>query len=188
VTVPLVVIIGLALGLAGGGGPDSTKNPTTGSLPAITVAAPPNGTAESDSCTKVLEQLPVQLQVGKQTLSPRVVHTTPDSPFVVAWGDPAVVLSCGAARPKDLHAGSSADFVSAGPETGPFYDVTSSDGADVFTTVDRAAYVAVTIPGKYQGSSVMPPLSDAIAHALPTPVCSTDPQTPNPDDLCDRRA
>jgi Protein of unknown function (DUF3515) len=183
--VPLVIIIGLALGFAGGdGGPDSTANPTTGVLPPITATAPPNATAQAAACTKVLEQLPVQL--GK--LRARVVHTTPDSPYVVAWGDPAVVLSCGAARPKDLVPGSSVEDVAAGPDTGPFYDVIGSgSGANVWTTVDRAAYVQVTVPGKYQGGTVMPPISEAIAAALPTPVCSTDPAEPDPEKLCTRR-
>jgi hypothetical protein len=56
----------------------------------------------------------------------------------------------------------------------------------VFTTVDREAYVSITVPGAYQGSAVLPPLSQAIAAALPA-VCSTDPATPDPNQLCTRR-
>ena len=57
--------------------------------------------------------------------------------------------------------------------------------ANVFTTVDRAAYVSVTIPNKYQGGDVMPAISGAIATALPA-VCSTDNTQPVAT-LCTRR-
>lgn len=183
-TVPLVIIVALAVGALSGAGDsgssNSTTNPTAGALPPVSPSAPPHGTAQAAACNKVIEQLPVQL--GK--LLPRVVHT--DSPYVYAWGDPAVVLRCGVDRPKDLTAGSSAEFVTAGPDTGPFYDVTSDGSANVFTTVDRGPYISVEVPSKYQGADVMPPLSDVIAKALPA-VCTTDPNTPDPEKLCTRR-
>ena len=181
---PLVVIVGLALGIASSGGGSSNQigNPATGALPPVTASAPPHAAAEAAPCTKVLEQLPVTL--GK--LAPRVVHTTPDSPYVIAWGDPPVVLRCGVDKPKDLYPGSSVEFVTAGPDTGPFYDVTSANGANVFTTVDRAAYISVTVPSAYQGADVMPPLSAAIAKALPA-VCTTNSATADLSKLCTRR-
>jgi hypothetical protein len=177
--VPLVVIIALVIAAVNGtGGPDSTTNPTSGVLPPVNVPTPARQAAEVGACAKVTAKLPVQLG----PLAPRIVH----APSVVAWGDPAVVLACGVGRPADLKPGSSTQFVTAGPDAGPFYDVTSSHGANVFTTVDRAAYISVTVPAKYQGANVMPPLSRAIAAALP-PVCSTDPNEPDPAKLCTRR-
>jgi hypothetical protein len=130
----------------------------------------------------VLAQLPVTLT----GLDPRVVHTKPETPYVVAWGDPAIVLQCGVARPKDLKAGSGAQFILGGAGTGPYYDVQRDGDANVYTTVDRAAYVSITIPANYQGADKLPPLSTAIAKALPA-VCSTDALTPNVNDLCTRR-
>ena len=50
---------------------------------------------------------------------------------------------------------------------------------------DRAAYISVTIPAKYPGGNVMPPLATALGKALP-PVCSTDPTAPL-EKLCTRR-
>ena len=179
---PFVVIVALAIAAISGTGPSDSGNATSGPLPVLTPPAPPQANAQASACNKVLEQLPVQLG----TLQPRVVHTHPDSPYVVAWGNPAVVLTCGVERPKDLRPGSSAEFVTAGPDTGPFYDVTNAAGSNVFTAVDRAPYISVVVPGKYQGADVMPALSDAIAKALPA-VCTTDPNTPNPDRLCTRR-
>jgi uncharacterized protein DUF3515 len=179
-----VVILALviaALGV-GGSGPDSTANPTAHALPALTPSAPPHAAAEAPACNKVLEKLPVELGA----LPPRVVHAHPDTPYVVAWGDPAVVLSCGASRPKNLKPGSSDPFIAGGVDTGPFYDVTRVGNANVWTTVDRGPYISISVPSKYQGADVLPPLSTAIAKALP-PVCSTDPAAPDPDTLCDRR-
>lgn len=182
---PLVVIVGLALGIAGGGGGTSNQigNPATGALPPVTASAPPHAAADAASCTKVLEQLPVTL--GK--LAPRVVHTTPDTPYVVAWGDPPVVLRCGVDRPKDLVPGSSVQDFTAGSTSGPYYDVTKSGDANVWTTVDRAVYISITVPSAYQGADLVPPLSEAIAKALPA-VCDATGTAPNPADLCTRRA
>jgi Protein of unknown function (DUF3515) len=138
--------------------------------------------AEAAPCADLLEHLPVRLGA----LNPRIVHTTPDSPYVVAWGDPAVVLACGVDRPTSLRPGSSAQYFANGPQTGPFYDVTKGADGNVWTTVDRKPYISVTVPAKYQGADVLPPLSEAIAKALPA-VCSTDPAEPDPAKLCTRR-
>jgi hypothetical protein len=183
VTVPLVVLVALVIvSLGSGGNTGSSSNPTAGALPPLSPSAPAHAAAQASACNRVLEQLPVQLG----NLQPRVVHSHPDSPYVVAWGDPPVVLSCGVDRPKDLQPGSSAQYFTNGPAAGPFYDVTSHSGVNVWTTVDRAPYISIEVPSKYQGADVLPPLSGAIAQALPA-VCSTDPSTPDPSKLCTRR-
>jgi hypothetical protein len=130
----------------------------------------------------VLEGLPVSL--GK--LAPRVVHTHPDANFVVAWGDPAIVLACGVDRPKDLQPGSGQPFVSGGSLAGPYFDVTHVGSANVYTTVDRAPYIAVTVPSTYIVADYLPILSAVIRKALPA-VCSTDSSTPDITKLCTRR-
>lgn len=124
-------------------------------------------------CARLLAELPLQL--GR--LQPRVVHTPSDTPNVVGWGDPAVLLSCGVARPAGLRPGSTAQYFTNGPAAGPFYIVTSGNDVEVWTTVDREPYIAITVPDEYQGSDVLPPLSRAIARALPA-VCRTDPTAP----------
>jgi hypothetical protein len=184
VTLPVVVLVALAIGAAtGGNNSNSTADPTAGVLPAVTASAPPQVAAQAGPCAMLLTHLPVQL--GK--LAPRVVHTKPDTPYVVAWGAPAVVLSCGVDRPKSLTPGSSAQFQSGGVETGPFYDVTAGSGGNVWTTVDRGPYISILVPRKYQGADVLPALSQAIAKALPA-VCTTDSATPDPAKLCTRRS
>jgi hypothetical protein len=183
ITVPFIVIVGLAIGAVfGSGDSGSGSHSSSRALPALTPSAPPHAAAETAACARVLAELPRQL--GR--LQPRVVRPHPDSPFIVAWGEPPVVLRCGVDRPAELKAGSSAVFQSGGTESGPFYDVTRSGSANVWTTVDRGPYISITVPAKYQGSAVLPPLSAAIAKALPA-VCTTDPNTSDPAKLCTRR-
>jgi hypothetical protein len=180
-----VVVIALVIGAisgTGGKGADSTRNPTAAALPALTPSAPPQAAAQATSCNKVLEQLPVRL--GR--LEPRVVHSHPDSPYIVAWGDPAVVLSCGVERPKDLVPGSATEFLAGGTTSGPFYDVTRQGAANLWTTVDRGPYISIRVPAQYQGADVLPPLSTAIATALPA-VCTTNSSEPDVTKLCTRR-
>jgi hypothetical protein len=182
VTVPLIVIAAFAIAhFTGSGSPSSTQS--AGPLPALTLSAPPHATSEAGACTKVLEQLPVQLQ----RLDPRIVHPRPDTPFVVAWGDPPVVLRCGVDRPKDLTPASGADYILGGNRAGPFYDVQRTGDANVWTTVDRAAYISITVPAKY-AAGPLPPLSRAIAQALPAvcAVAGADPTAPTKD-LCTHR-
>ncbi|WP_375501206.1 DUF3515 domain-containing protein [uncultured Jatrophihabitans sp.] len=166
-TLPIVVIGAFAIVAAtNGGGSSSNSSPGPGSP--LTPSAPPNATRQAAACTKVLAQLPVQLG----TLAPRVVRPNPPTAFVVAWGNPAVILSCGAARPKSLHPGSSTQYFQNGTvASGPYFDATKGSGGRTdWITVDRAAYISISVPPKYQGSTVLPPLSDAIAKALPA-VC-----------------
>ena len=73
----------------------------------------------------VVAELPVQLG----TLAPRVVRTSLGD--VVAWGDPPVVLACGAAKPKALYPGSGEQVFNAGEVAGPYYMVDRSGEANV---------------------------------------------------------
>jgi hypothetical protein len=169
VALPLVAlgVIGVVIGTSGPSRTASHSPPPGQALPAVTASAPPEAARFAAQCTKVLQRLPVQLH----GLAPRVVHTTPDTPFVVAWGDPPVILRCGVARPAVLHPGSSAELLSATGRGGPYFDVTRSGDDEVWTSVDRAVYIAVAVPLQY-ASGPVPPLARAIAAALP-PVCTT---------------
>ena len=100
------------------------------------------------------------------------MHTTPDTPFVVAWGDPAVVLRCGVARPASLQPGSAAQFIQHGnAANGPYFDVTQVRRRQRVHQRRPRGLRLDHDPGKYQGGDVMPPISAAIAKALPA-VCS----------------
>ena len=144
-------------------------------MPAISVAAPPSNPAAEAPCTKVLAQLPVDLDglPSRPALS--------QSTFVVAWGDPAVVLRCGVPRPKGLVAGSDAFTTGV---NGVYFWVDHQKKTTVFTVIDRAAYVEVTVPLTYAGGPLSP-IADAVAKALPA-VCVVDPAQPV-DKQCTRR-
>ncbi len=177
-----MLVVGLLLG--GAGSSDTSSHPSQGAvLPPATVSAPPSSdSATVSACAQVISAMPLTLdgQNVRRTVS------TPASGAIQAWGDPPIVLRCGVSRPAALHAGSSAQFQSGGVAGGPYYDVTGAAGANVWTTVDRAVYIAVTVPSKYQGGDVMPTVSRAIAKVLPA-VCSTNPQEPDVTTLCTRR-
>ena len=131
----------LAFLLTAGHGSKGSGTPTpkaSGPLPAVTIAAPPSPSAATTSaCVKVFAKLPVQLG----DLDPRKTDT--NSSFVAAWGDPAIVLRCGVAKPAGLN----------NPNAPGLQDVNGVIWAPelqktqaIFTTVDRAAYIEVTVP------------------------------------------
>lgn len=183
---PFVVIAAVAFASLAGTDPTPSASTSDPGAP-LSFAAPPQAAAQAAPCAKVLATLPVTLT----KLAPRVVHTEPETPFVVAWGSPAVVLRCGVDRPRSLVPASvdptkAPQYFSATGPGGPYFDVTD-DGADakVYTSVDRAAYVSITIPRTY-AAAPLPALSTALAKALPA-VCAVDPTAPTAE-LCTHRA
>jgi hypothetical protein len=172
--VAVIVAFALARG-ARTGRPAATSS---GPLPPITVSAPPADAAADAPCAQVLSALPVQLG----PLEPRVVHAEPDSPNVVAWGDPAVVLRCGVPRPSDFVPTS--DVYNVG---GVYWLAVKRKSAVVWTVIDRAVYVEVTIPRK-QAFQPLPQLGQAITTKLRA-ICAVpeDGSVPRPDQLCVNR-
>ncbi|MDX6739086.1 DUF3515 domain-containing protein [Actinocorallia sp. A-T 12471] len=73
-------------------------------------------------------------------------ETDPSSPYVAAWGSPAIAVRCGVARPTD-------------PDSGLIERIVTVDGLDwlpaagdrpsTWTLVARNVYVEVTIPQEY---------------------------------------
>jgi hypothetical protein len=145
-------------------------------------ASPVNGATAGD-CAKVLTALPARLADLNQR---RVISL---SPYVVAWGDPAVVLRCGVSRPAVLTPGSSELLFPIRGATGTvIWAPVNLPTQNIFTTVDRSVYIEVTVPTSYR-QPPLAPLSDAIATVLPA-VCRV-PQPgqppPPPATLCTRR-
>ncbi|MGN6609568.1 MAG: DUF3515 domain-containing protein [Jatrophihabitans sp.] len=167
-TIPVVV---LALLLFANLTADPKPTPTTsapGALPAVTAPAPPLASAHQAECTEVLQKLPIQLS----GLVQRVVHPTPDTPFVVAWGQPPVIWSCGVERPKELTPGSSAQAVAV---DGVWFLPVASKDETIWTAVDRSVYFQVVVPKGY-AQPPLAPIADAIA-TLPQ-VCVIDASKP----------
>lgn len=179
VTIPFIIVAAFAINAVTG--ETSTKPSSSASATAapVTAAAPALATQQTANCAKVLAKLPVAL-LGKP---PRVVHTTPDTPFVVAWGQPAIVLSCGVAKPAQLRPGSAVQYRDI---DGFDFVLDLGRSSALYTSVDRAAYVSIDFPAGVQPATYLPTLAAAIKGALPA-VCSTDSATPNPENLCTRR-
>jgi hypothetical protein len=70
--------------------------------------------------------------------------TTPDSPQVAAWGDPAIVLRCGVSRPASYDPTSQVVFVD-----GISWYAESRGDAMTFTAMNRAVFIDVTVPAAY---------------------------------------
>jgi hypothetical protein len=165
VLVPLVVVALVLVNVlrpddARTGGPVAEVSGTTSSprddLPVLDVDTPDVTPTADLACPVLMQQLPNELA----GLPSRMVRS--DSPYAYAWGDPAVVLICGAAPPAGYVVGAGTLVVS-GVEW--FVD-TSDPDAVVWTTVDRTVPVQVRVPAD-QDSAGPTALSPVIANALP---------------------
>lgn len=159
--VALVVIVNVVGGRSGGqSGPVAEVSGTTSSarenLPVVTVQTPPVTPQADASCPALVDALPATLV---DEASRRVKSA---SPYVRAWGDPAVVLICGVDRPA-------AFVIGAGLITidGVQWFVDTSDPKTVvWTAVDRPVYVQMRVPASTDSATVTA-VSDELAKALP---------------------
>ncbi|HEV7191661.1 MAG TPA: DUF3515 domain-containing protein [Jatrophihabitantaceae bacterium] len=176
VTVPIVLVVALLLGHLQHKNPAPVRSGSPAALAPVTVAAPPANSAADAPCTKLLGVLPLSL--NGLAVRPALSTWT----YVVAWGDPAIVLRCGVPRPAALTPGSSAQTIGI---DGVYWLPAQQKKQTVWTVIDRAAYIEVTVPSSY----AQPPLaviSDALASVLPA-VCVVDPAVTDPTKLCTRR-
>jgi hypothetical protein len=161
VTLPLVLVVALLLDKSGSGSGGSSSSPAA--LAPVTVSAPASSDARTVStCANVISALPLVL--GGQDV--RRTVSDPASPSIVAWGDPAIVLRCGVDRPASLKPNSGDFLVSVNSVV--FLPDKQSD-ATVFTVIDRAVYLDVTVPTSY-AQPPLGPIATAIAKVL-KPVC-----------------
>ena len=183
ITLPLVVLLAFAFDAG------RTHKTTPGPLGPVVVSTPPSvGNAASDSCEKVIEKLPVKLD----GMTPRVVHGSSagvDTRYVVAWGNPPVILSCGVGRPATLKPGSDVELFGVGQgDHNSLVLATHTKTTDVFTVVDRPVYVSIAVPKSLNRDPVSV-LAGLVAQELPS-VCDAQANTgpPVPDaKLCTHR-
>ncbi|MFD7918640.1 DUF3515 domain-containing protein [Streptomyces sp. NPDC059740] len=99
--------------------------------------------------------------------------TDPVSPYTAAWGDPAVQLRCGVAKPEALQPGSehyNPDADSA-DVNGVEWLFEKQDDGYLFTTVLRKTYVAVRVPGHYSPEvDALVDLASAVRSTVPAGV------------------
>jgi hypothetical protein len=179
VAVPVVIVAGLLLGGAGSQSGGSSPSASGSVLPAVSVSAPADSSgATVSTCANVISALPLRLA----GLDLRRTISNPPSSSIVAWGDPAVVLRCGVARPSNLGPSLSAEL----------FEVDSvlllpakTSATTTFTVIDRSVYLDVTVPSSY-GQPPLGPIMDAVRKVLPKPVCVQTPTAPR-GRLCTRR-
>jgi hypothetical protein len=162
VVVALVVLVH-ALGGTGAGGSGTPPAQVSGGtstpredLPVLPVKVPPVTPAIDASCPALMKTLPLELS-GKQS---RRVKS--DTPYAYAWGDPPVVLICGADRPAGYVAGAALIQING---VGWYVD-TSNPDTTVWTTVDRPVHVLISLPSSVDSAPVTA-LTPQIAAALP---------------------
>jgi hypothetical protein len=166
VAVPVAVLLALLLSrgeLRGDRPPAPAPTPTVArlsALPPVAVPPPAASAAGARACPTLIRALPAQLGdlVGRPVRS--------GSSWVLAWGEPPVVLRCGVPRP--------AAFVPGAPDVvavnGVTWFVQPHGERTVWTVVDRSVYIEATVPSGY-ASAPIPPLSDAVTAALrPVPL------------------
>lgn len=133
------------------------------------------------------------LQYLPQTLDglkPRVVHPRPDTPFVVAWGDPAILFRCGVARPAELRPQSSDQIFSANGAAGPYWLPVRDAKETTWTVIDRSVYIQLSVPNAYS-QPPLAPVGAAVVKGLPEAVClpqaALGQTPPAAADLCTQR-
>ena len=173
VAVPLTVVlvaVAVVAGTRGDGGSEAaplaptTAPARTAPLPAVKVAAPAAlSTAAQRACQGLVSALPTDLG----DLPGRPVDSS--SPYVAAWGEPAVTLRCGVARPPSFIATADVQQIN-----GVTWFAERRGGTTAWTAVDRPVYVEVLVPAA-DASAPVARLSTPIAATLqPRPVDPAD--------------
>lgn len=114
----------------------------------------PTGAPAPAACARLLAALPDEIDPGvtrRQVLG---------DPAAAAWGDPPVVLRCGA--PAKSAAGGAVNV------NGVDWAVRGISDGFRWTTLDRAVPVSVEIPARYaNGAELVNPLATALLATLP---------------------
>jgi uncharacterized protein DUF3515 len=168
VTLVLLAVVVLASRQAGSGAepvaPAGRAATSAAALPPITVAAPPPLTAaQQRACQELISALPTDLG----DLPARPVDSP--SPYVAAWGEPAVTLRCGVPRPPSFIATADVQQIN-----GVSWFPERRGSTTAWVVVDRPVYVEVLAPAA-DASAPVARLSTAIAAALkPRPLDPAD--------------
>jgi hypothetical protein len=166
-TVVLVVVVAavaVLLRLSGSGDDDGgavadvsgTPSPQRADLSPLRVDVPSPAPEVDAPCESLLGEMPLEL-AGEQS---RPVSS--DSPYVYAWGDPALVLVCGVGRPAGF------DVTAGLLQIGAVQWFVDDSDPDVYvwTAVDRPVYVQLTVPSSMD-SAAATQLSAIVAETLP---------------------
>jgi uncharacterized protein DUF3515 len=163
VAVPVTVVLLAVAVLAerhGGSGAEpvapATRAPATAkALPSVKVAPPPAlSAAQQRACQDLISALPTDLG----DLVARPVDSS--SPYVAAWGEPAVTLRCGVPRPPSFIATADVQQIN-----GVTWFPERRGSTTAWVAVDRPVYVEVLVPAA-DASAPVARLSTAVTAAL----------------------
>lgn len=119
--------------------------------------APEPTTAAARACLALRGALPATVESGHRRT------TTPDSPYVAAWGDPPITLRCGVDRPAGYRPG--VDLVTV---NGIAWLPEPTTGGYLFTTVGRVAQVEVAVARAYAPEvNPLTELATAVGRTVP---------------------
>jgi len=135
--------------------PAASAPASTVALPAVKVAAPP---ALSAAALRACQELVAALPTDLGDLPARPVDSS--SPYVAAWGEPAVTLRCGVPRPPSFIATADVQQIN-----GVAWFAERRGGTTAWIVVDRPVYVEVLVPAA-DASAPVARLSTAVAAAL----------------------
>ena len=172
ITVPVVIVLVVLVNVVGN---RAERSPAAGpaeidgaapvrpdDLPVLPLDTAPVTPEADASCPALMANLPLEL-AGEPS---RRVRS--DTPYVYAWGDPAVVLTCGVERPAGWTVGASAIQIN-----GVQWHVDTGDPeTTVWTAVDRPVYVEMRLPAGVDSAPVTAltvPLAEALPYQEPRP-------------------
>jgi hypothetical protein len=144
IALPVAVLTGVAvfnLGMPAGQPADPSAQPNAAATGPVTVSAPPLQSRAAVVCRALVAKLPDRVRDAQR----RPVSAGPEQN--AAYGDPALVLSCGVPFPSYP----STDDVWT--LNGVCWHAATASGLTVWTTVDREIPVQVTVPGPADGAS-----------------------------------
>ena len=168
VTLVLLAVAVVAARHAGSGAepvaPATSAPASAAALPSIKVAPPPPLSAgQQQACQQLISALPTDLG----DLPARPVDSP--SPYVAAWGEPAVTLRCGVARPPSFVATADVQQIN-----GVSWFAERRGPTTAWVVVDRPVYVEVLAPAA-AASAPVARLSTAVTAALkPRPLDPAD--------------
>ena len=168
VTLVLLAVAVVAARHAGSGAepvaPATSAPASAAALPSIKVAPPPTLSAgQQQACQELISALPTDLG----DLPARPVDSP--SPYVAAWGEPAVTLRCGVARPPSFIATADVQQIN-----GVSWFAERRGPTTAWVVVDRPVYVEVLAPAA-AASAPVARLSTAVTAALkPRPLDPAD--------------
>ena len=168
VTLVLLAVAVVAARHAGSGAepvaPATSAPASAAALPSIKVAPPPPLSAgQQQACQELISALPTDLG----DLPARPVDSP--SPYVAAWGEPAVTLRCGVARPPSFVATADVQQIN-----GVSWFAERRGPTTAWVVVDRPVYVEVLAPAA-AASAPVARLSTAVTAALkPRPLDPAD--------------